>query len=443
MQISTKLITLLAAICILLPVTQVADAKKKSKLIQQKPVYDRSGEHPYFELKIKYSRIVYPQDINTLLRAKARAAYLKSGVKANILHGHVKDSQVASTINTIQYNVRSHFHADLQGILAETAPDIALKMDAQIGAARHRLADDLLRMEPLMKQELAAARPQPVFLPLPPALKVATTRTNMLQSLLEKSKENMMAASASAKVQLDAALKNAQRFNTEIYKIPMPGAGVKIEFPKFENGYAQNKSQSASHVNVSISQKQMEAELARANQQRPSSQDISTQLTLAKPQTHAAIAAAQPELETILTYVKSPQPNKATTQQSVDAHLTYTETVLWDDWHKQFAKLASAPILNAVSKLKDPSGSNTVEITVWDNHRLSAMLVKANNPEFDKAVLNAYRSLTGNPSLQFPTGSKRDSITFLISNKNTGAGTPVSIKSQTALGDKEIIRVRR
>ncbi len=97
------------------------------------------------------------------------------------------------------------------------------------------------------------------------------------------------------------------------------------------------------------------------------------------------------------------------------------------------------PILANVSKAKNPSGSNTIQITVWQDHRIEVKVTKTSTPIFDNAILNAYKTLAGNPGLEFPKHSRRKSITFLVDNEHKSAGVPSGVQSETSK-DREVVR---
>jgi hypothetical protein len=124
---------------------------------------------------------------------------------------------------------------------------------------------------------------------------------------------------------------------------------------------------------------------------------------------------------------------------SVSAPGDRADVVPWDEWHRRFSNLARGPLLANVKRLKNPSGADTVEITVTNDNRLSIKLTKKSNQDFDHAILQAYQALSGNAGLKFPTHSRRKSITFLIDNEHQGPGMPSTILSTPSTGDKEII----
>ena len=100
---------------------------------------------------------------------------------------------------------------------------------------------------------------------------------------------------------------------------------------------------------------------------------------------------------------------------------------------------------DAIRKHGNPSGRNSMKLTVWPNHHLKAELAEGaegTSSEFDKATIEAYNLLNGNAALEYPVGSKREMITFFIDNIRKGTGAISGVKSQTIFGDKEIQQVR-
>jgi hypothetical protein len=145
-------------------------------------------------------------------------------------------------------------------------------------------------------------------------------------------------------------------------------------------------------------------------------------------------------MDAILTHLrKIPPASMPAANTAVSAQLDSTETIQWDEWHSRFAGLARDPILLAVKKSGNPSGANTIEITVSADKHVTARIVTAGDKKFDQAILQAYQSLNHNPDLAFPAKSRRTSITFLIDNEHKRAGVPSGVDSQTSVGDKEVV----
>jgi hypothetical protein len=193
-----------------------------------------------------------------------------------------------------------------------------------------------------------------------------------------------------------------------------------------------------------IPQGQIKAEMATAGRLQASSNDVNAQLRKATD----LASQATPQMAAIMTRVRRlPSPTVpellAVAQKLPMQTSGGDQTILWDAWHAKFAKLAQAPLISAFRKVGDPSGSDTVSITVSPDHRVAVKLTKQSNPKFDKAVMEAYRSLDRNPALAYPAGSLRSSVSFLVDNDHRAEGSVSTVKSQTTVGDKEVRHLSR
>jgi hypothetical protein len=90
-----------------------------------------------------------------------------------------------------------------------------------------------------------------------------------------------------------------------------------------------------------------------------------------------------------------------------------------------------------VESCNGPAGEDTVRITVRKDCRVFVALEKQSNPEFDRAVLKAYRKLDGNRSLAFPAGSSRSEVTFLADSNHLVEGLVSCVTTETCRGDTE------
>jgi len=114
----------------------------------------------------------------------------------------------------------------------------------------------------------------------------------------------------------------------------------------------------------------------------------------------------------------------------------------WDEWYERISNLIRGPLVKSLARHGNPSGSDTVLITVWNNHMLYAQLIKSGNPQFDSAVLEAYASLNDNTSLEFPAGSCRNVVNFFTDHRHSTGGEPIGVTSQVIRGDREFHRVQ-
>lgn len=115
----------------------------------------------------------------------------------------------------------------------------------------------------------------------------------------------------------------------------------------------------------------------------------------------------------------------------------YDTALSWDKWYAKMGSIIHDPLLRALDKHGNPSGANTVLVTVWKNHRLSIQVTQPSNAAFDQAVVEAYKSLDNNPAIEFPAGSCRTVVTYFIDNRHATEGTPIGITKQIIKGDKE------
>ncbi len=401
------------------------------------------------------------------------------------LRGSVAEDNRRSIIETLEYGVKPQFYADLFKLMPETAPDLTSQMEAQLSESKVRLTAQVAQAEKLMKLQLSARQPQRPLVPLVPHSDVTPELSSQLKQQLARAEKQPRVqpaptvGSTSGAVELSKQIKlqlarsqeaeraQIERGNQQLQlalasarqnapRVPtptgMPPNGHPLQFPNSGVVASLNRP-------TDDAQKQMQEQLVAAKFKRPPEADIAAHLVAAKLQSPAetevaarlmqakkkndAIAAqTKPQMDAIVTALRLPPaidnptiPNRATAVEAVaDA------VIPWDLWHANFAKLARTPLLNAISKSTNPSGANTVSITVRPDHHLVVSLTRKSNPAFDEAVLNAYRSLDGNGALEYPAGSRRKTVTFLIDNKHGASGTPSGVKSQTSVGDKEHTR---
>ena len=84
-------------------------------------------------------------------------------------------------------------------------------------------------------------------------------------------------------------------------------------------------------------------------------------------------------------------------------------TLAWEAWHKQL----SHAIYVRWGQMASTPGQATLKIVVTkDRHIMPIMVHPSRNPEFDNGLLEAVRSLDGNPGLTFPTQSQRSQVSL-------------------------------
>ncbi len=440
---------LLALLCFL---PAKAAPPKKLPLKSMTPIFDDSfKKKSFFELGIKQTQIgdgLQKQDAIVDLHADS-----------SVLKGQVSEIERLSIINTMEYGVKTQFYVDFRRMEAKYAPALSRILNARLKEARRKALAAVAHDEPLMQKEqkeLNALRPKTDF----PSRKLAGNANKnermALAAELEKAKKQ-----AAEHAKIAANKMNQERvvaLGTNSGKqMQMPGfPNLNLSFPQVNRDKFPALPETKTKAQITMPEPvtgkgakplKMPEKNVKANVLPPRA-SLETEIALAKKETDAALRNLGKELKAIMTQLRvspklrlpegaAPKGSAPLSAGSQDA----LETINWDKWHKKFAELAQGPILNCVSEAGNPAGANTVEITVGANHRLNVRLLQASNPKFDQAILKAYKTLDSNPELQFPAGSKRNLLTFLIDNKHEG-GLPASVKSQTSVGDREVFRVK-
>lgn len=450
---------LLAMLVALLP-CQFAGARRKPvrKLIEQVPQLDTSilPVRSRFELEIKHTEMIQPQNHSVMLHAKARVVRLQGDETTTVLRGQVAhedqtaplrgrvaQDNPASPLQTFEHGVRPRFYLDLKKLTATIAPDLEHQMEAEIGAARRKVAGELELEQKRLDRELQAQRPRPDAPLMPPKLSASAGLTNAAEAEAARCRQIVQEQSGGESQKLAAAMEHARGQGVLIPGIAGGVAGGPVPVvPRTTGTGSPSPSQK---IAVRNAEREMETQLAAANHhQSAATTDLNAELESARHQSQTTVRNAQPAMDAILTYLRKIPPADAQMAKA-EARVPQdsSEVIAWDAWHAKFARLARLPLLNSISKAGNPSGQNTVEITVTPDHRVSAKVTTPGNAAFDRAVLNAYRSLNGNPELAYPSGSRRTSIAFLIDNEHKSAGTPTGVNSQTSIGDQEILHFHR
>ncbi len=503
MQIGNKQQQALVLILLLTAQSQLAQAKPTSKrkfiplTKTLEPKFDTSlvPQPSHFELKTTYTQIVYPKDPAKILHGETKVVDLTGKVNNDILRGQISQEDRISTINTREYGIKPKFFVDLRKMEAKLAPDFAWQMEAQMKDAQRKLAGQVEKQEKLMNKELKGRQPITDMPALPASANANPDKTKALDAAIEKARERNRQnsnplqaledaiAKARAKANAEANAKappeipgkqvalpaqagiakiaampfdgggkldtsNAERqMSDELNKakstIPIPNITSSVKMPNPEQ-----KSVSAIPLlpkkNLADPEKLMAEQLAKARLLPSADEQVKAALIRANTAAQLRLNKAQPQLNAIMTSLRRlPSPDMPSELSAGKAlELDAKTAVEWDAWHAHFAELARDPILKAVNKAGSPAGSNTVEITVRRDHHLTVSLSQKANNAFDQAILQSYESLDGNQALEFPAGSRRSSVTFLIDNKHADSAAPSVVKSQTSVGDKEIFRLK-
>lgn len=403
-----------------------------------------------------------------LLKGKAKEDVLTASAKTDSLKARVAENAHHSIIGTVEHSITPRFSVDLRKLTPHFAPDIARLMNTEIAEARRKAADDVAERQKQMNLELSTRQ---LRLPstMPAQVSTGTTPgsvpdTKPLEAKLAESKRRQKQDATTAEDQLKIALAGAR--STTSAKIPTLPVGPLVpavpKLPTMPTGPASPNVPRAplpqrtvtpalsipsvpQRPDTAAAEREMAAQLNRAKVQPPVNTSTTIDLNSAKQIASQLVRNAKPTLDTILTSLRQLPDARmpgATNQQPVDEE-DKTSVLKWDQWHARFAELAQQPILKAVSKYGNPSGVNTIEITVWPDQHLSARITQPGNVAFDKAILQAYQSLDRNPQLKYPAGSRRTVVTFQIDNKHEGTGLPSGVQSLTSVGDQELLHGKR
>lgn len=433
---------LLALIILLAPQDTLARSKKLLQYLPPMvPKFDTPeiAQRAPFKIKIKHTDVIFPEDPKVLLHGTTKVVDLSADKNDGMLHGAVSDENQQSTIDTVEHGVKPKFYVDLRKLAAKYAPDIEWMMETEIAAARRRAAGDASRQEKRMERELKARAPQAAAPSLPARVEANPELTRALDAEIAQTKQRKQKEEESAAKQLDSALASAK---AGAEKMPGFPSLPFLMAPEMKSA-PELKTPQMPKANTSASEKQMAQALVKANLKTPSEAELTAEMERAKKHAQIAVKQAKPAMDMILTSMRQVPSMHFPTAAEAEAEkeLDGPESIKWDKWHSHFAELASNPILKAVAAAGNPSGSNTVEITVMPNHHIDVRLTQSGNSEFDKAIVRAYQSLDQNSELAYPAGSRRSAVTFLIDNKHTGLGVPTGVKSQTSI-DTEVLRQR-
>lgn len=457
---------------------------------------------PKFKIKIKYSNFVYPKDPSPFLHGNNREVGLTAEANKDVLRGQIAIQNRQSIINTKEHDVKPRFSAELHMLVGKYAPDIEHLMETEIAAARLRTAALVEHQRELMDKELSSLPPT-IDLPTPHS-NASPEQEKALQSQLEQSnkpnKQDLyrmdialshtpdtgkipsaprnelvipwgdpkslpgVSIPLPSKIDTSSSQKQMEQLRaaanlplpilpsdnpTQVCELPrqkqapkrFPKAPASVPvpvMPPIPKVYTPQIPENMAKPNLQIPLKSVDANLI--------AQTLKGKLAPAQKKAQDLLNQAQQVMDTILTSMRPVPPiHLSSTPKAEPIPEDEESTVIeWNEWHANFAKLAQDPILKFVNKSGNPSGVNTVQITVSPHQKVVVSLfTKSDNNDFDQAILQAYNSLDGNPALKYPAGSRRPSITFLVDNKHTDSGVASGVTSETSLGDKEILRFHR
>lgn len=109
-------------------------------------------------------------------------------------------------------------------------------------------------------------------------------------------------------------------------------------------------------------------------------------------------------------------------QANLDEDKSREMILAWERWHKQL----SGAIYDRWSDVARYPGVATVKITVTKNHSIQAdILNSTGTPAFNSGLLASIESLNGNSGLTFPSGSRRQVVTYqadYVAGRNVNPG---------------------
>jgi hypothetical protein len=421
-----------------------------AKYIEQKPIFDTTylpKKQSPFQLGIKHTSIVYP--LNLQARGDARVVNLIADANDSVLRGAVETAVPTSTINTIEHGMKSQFHLDLTALIPKIAPDISRHLDAEIEKAQRALAGRVAEMPP-------ARPPSPNAIPrIPQVARVAESLTPKLKAALAQTPNinkpvvgNVAIPPQKAKPMPSIADQASPMFAAGMGggaggaggSGGAGGAGTLGGIPSGGSGSTAVKMP-VPNTNIKVSMPNVQPNTAAPlsiPQHRSTSTDVGAQLGSAETKAKLIAQKTPADLDALKAQAhllpKMPSPDT-----DVNGELIGQTAILWDAWHKQFAKLAGDALIKSVNSANNPLGANTVSVTITPDQHLSIAITKGSNAKFDAATVAAYRSLDGNPALAYPKGSLRSAVSFLVDNKHTKAGVASVVSSKTLTGDKEVL----
>lgn len=490
---SLKLATVVFLICATAYTDLPASARAKEHLRykEEKPAIDSSvlPKTPLFRLDVKHTAIIFPEPNSTLLHGDAHVFRLRAD--ENVTKLQAEQPEATSPMNTRQHGITAQFHSDLLALIPKIAPDLSRRLDAELGKAQRQLAARAAKDAPALKRALQAEKPAPSMpapslpahlqMPEPPQAKpivpaMDTLAPNGLPNNQPKLDGNIDAAQARAAQTQRAAIAAARgHMQAQLgggggggaggsLQMPMGGRAVPPFMPQLYprvsamptapqassamKALPQVRTQVAaipsfqpdSNLNGQLiaAKQAMQAQLKATNRRPDESRDVDAQLRRAQN----IATEVKPQLDALMTNARRlpPLEDPVIPQMAIPDAAAGRDTIIWDKWHANFANLARGPLLTELNKAGSPEGSDTVAITVYSDHHVDVKLYTSSNPKFDKAVMQAYQSLNKSPRLDFPAGSLRRSVSFLIDNKHSSHTSISIVNSKTTKGDKETRR---
>lgn len=425
---------------------------------------------PCFQLRTIQNEIWSPVSSQSILRGQV--AQTEPAPSGTVLHGGVSYMvRPGSVLSTIQRKVAAQFltnfsslepqydfsmFANLKAQLARAKP----MLDAAIKRAKAEM-DAQLAQQPLLQGNLESPR-LPQLNRLVPAFDARlATPPPQLQSEINRAKKEMEAQLSRPKPtfsssDLSRALTNPsreweiqQQLQGQLLRSKsMRDKEIEIASRQMRSELNRRSSPVAGNAVGNVDGRLVSEQLKSALGNRMPAElpdltaAINSQIAAARKATDAKIAAARPELEAVYTRLRQVPDLKTRGEllprPQLEAKGEMERLIPWDRWYAGVASAYEPLLLSALHKYHDPAGSNTVSISVWPDRHLVVSLAKKSNPKFDAATLEAYRALDGDASLQYPPGSQRQKVTFLIDNTHKSSREIADVNSQTCRGDNEV-----
>jgi hypothetical protein len=345
-----------------------------------------------------------------------------------------------STLATIQHMAQAHFLSNFTRLTPQLDQDVFHELKAQLTRTRPMLNAAIQKAELEMKAELAHSRPAfqgKIDLFAPRAANALVPRFD-----LQANKPDPLLAAKISRDRLEME-RELSRPQLEIPSFSVYRPTGRTDLSKEMSDALSRARKPQKNTDLKLAERELQAELTYP---KPVTPDLFTDLKLRaerrKKETEAQIAAAKPALEAVYTRLRQPAQLSTLAQLGLQSRVgekaEIEKLISWDRWYAEVAKAYEPRLLRALRKRGNPSGSNTVSISVWPDLHLVVSLSHKSNPAFDAATLEAYKSLDGDSCLRYPQGSQRQKITFLIDNLHKSSRAISGVTSQTCRGDHEV-----
>jgi len=384
------------------------------------------GSSSVFDLQTKQEDVLAPNS-NRLLNGKAEQT--QSSANSKLLQGGAEE--LASPVTSIQRKGSTLLPQNLKYLTPTISPSDQKQLQAEINRARRTefgkidpnsarlLQSGVSKKSPNLDIDLFSAIPKLA----PP---------NMLGSQLALPKSLHNDVSRAEEEELQRAMRHA---NSNVDDIP--GFGRANEVPNLNIDAEISGAKRFQQIPSDDIDLQIDKQKAVRQQSVPDIDAImKSQLARSKPAMDADLARAKTELQSVFRRI-TPNEDLAVNGRLKPSNVDSENSLCWDEWYKTVARLVEPLLLKELERRGDPSGANSVSITVWPNHRLAVQIVRGRHNDFDAATIHAYRSLDGNPLLAYPKGSLRPEVTFVVDNKHEVTGAISGVNTKPFVGDFE------